>query len=117
MPSLLATSSVREEGGFRTGVGGLRTAMVLPWCYYLSMAVKKLSVALDEAVAEGAAVAAARHGVSLSAWLSAAAQRALLVEDGLAAVADWERDHGSLSPQDLAWADSILDDVADRLAS
>lgn len=81
------------------------------------MAVKKLSVALDESVALGAASAAERHGVSLSAWLNAAAQRALVVEEGLAAVQKWEADHGELTAQELAWADAVLDADADRVAS
>ncbi len=79
-----------------------------------SVVVKKLSVALDESVAEGASSAARRSGVSLSAWLNAAAQRALIVENGLAAVADWEAEHGEFSTHELAWADTILDAVQDR---
>lgn len=82
------------------------------------MGVKKLSVALDESVAAGAATAAERHGVSLSAWLNAAAERALLVEAGLDGVAEWEAEHGELTDEELAWADSILDRApADRAAS
>ena len=81
------------------------------------MAVQKLSVALDESVAERAARAAERHGVSLSAWLSAAARRALVVEDGLSAVQAWEDEHGNLTDEELAWADTILDRTSDRVAS
>ena len=71
--------------------------------------MKKLSVALDEAVAADAALAAERHGVSLSAWLNAAAERALLIERGLAAVAEWVAEHGAFTEDELAWADSVLD--------
>lgn len=81
------------------------------------MAVRKLSVALDESIAERAAQAAERHGLSLSAWLSAAAGRALLIEDGLAAVQAWEHDHGVLTDQELGWADLILDGESRRVAS
>ncbi|MFV0308786.1 MAG: hypothetical protein ACK5OX_13700 [Desertimonas sp.] len=56
--------------------------------------------------------------MSLSAWLNAAAERALLVEQGLAGVAEWEAEHGELSAEELAWADSVLDrSVTDRAAS
>ncbi|WP_420437024.1 hypothetical protein [Candidatus Poriferisodalis sp.] len=72
------------------------------------MAVKKLSVSLDESVAERAASAAASHGVSLSAWLNAAAERAIRIEDGLAAVREWEAEHGELSVEELAWADQVI---------
>ncbi len=86
-------------------------------CYRKAMTVRKLSVALDESVAARAADVAERRGVSLSAWLNAAAERALLVEQGLAGVAEWEAEHGELSAEELAWADSVLDrSVADRAA-
>ena len=82
------------------------------------MTVRKLSVALDESVAAKAADVAERRGLSLSAWLNAAAERALLLEQGLARVAEWEAEHGELSAEELAWADSVLDrSVADRAAS
>ena len=71
--------------------------------------MKKLSVALDEAVAADAALAAERHGVSLSAWLNAAAERALIVEKGRAAVAEWVAEQGVFTEDELAWADSVLD--------
>jgi hypothetical protein len=73
------------------------------------MGVRKLSVALDAAVAEAAAASAARRGLSLSAWLTRAAERALAIEDGLAAVAEWEAEHGALSADELAAADRVLD--------
>ena len=72
------------------------------------MAVKKLSVALDEMVAREAALAAEKKGMSLSAWLNAAAERALLIEGGLAAMAEWEAEVGPPTAEDVAWADSVL---------
>ena len=75
----------------------------------LDMGVKKLSVALDERVAEAAAAAAERHGLSLSAWLNRAAQNALALEDGLAAVAEWEAEHGAFTAEEIAAADAVLD--------
>ena len=75
------------------------------------MAVKKLSIALDESVAESAASAAAASGLSLSAWLNDAAQRAIRIEEGLAAVREWEREHGELTAEELAWADEVLASV------
>ncbi|MEZ5379168.1 MAG: hypothetical protein R2733_21905 [Acidimicrobiales bacterium] len=47
--------------------------------------------------------------MTLSAWLNAAAERALLVEQGLAGAAEWEAEHGEPSAEELAWADSVLD--------
>ena len=75
----------------------------------LDMGVKKLSIALDERVAEAAAASAERHGLSLSAWLNRAAQSALAVEGGLAAVAEWEAEHGAFTAEEIAAADAVLD--------
>lgn len=75
------------------------------------MGVKKLSVALDERVAEAAAASAERLGLSLSAWLNHAAEKALAIEDGLAAVAEWEAEHGAFTAEEIAAADAALDVV------
>ena len=80
----------------------------------IGMAVRKLSVALDDAVARAAAASAKRDGVSLSAWLDRAAREALAIEDGLRAVAEWEARHGALTPAELATADAILDRAVRR---
>ena len=84
------------------------------------MAVRKLSIALDDNVAAAAANAAERAGLSLSAWLNHAAEHELAIESGLDAVAEWERDHGALTADELAAADDLLDrivDTANRRAS
>lgn len=81
------------------------------------MVVRKLSIALDEVVVADALNAAERRGVSLSAWLNAAAERALILEEGLAQVRVWESEHGELTDDELAWADSILDRGSVRGAS
>ena len=73
------------------------------------MTVRKLSIALDEQVADAAAASAARHGLSLSAWLNRAAENALAIDDGLAAVAEWEAEHGALTATELSAADAVLD--------
>lgn len=75
------------------------------------MAVKKLSVALDDTVAAQVALAAERAGLSVSAWLNHAAANELSIEAGLDAVREWEADHGELTPEELAAADSLLDRV------
>lgn len=78
------------------------------------MVVKKLSVALDEGVANAAAQAARRSGVSLSAWLNKAAAGALRIEDGLAGVNEWEAEYGRMTPDELAEADRTLDAAISR---
>jgi hypothetical protein len=73
------------------------------------MAVRKLSVALDESVAVSASRAAQTAGVSLSAWLSRAAVHELALERGRRAVIAWERQHGVLTDEELRDADELLD--------
>lgn len=46
--------------------------------------------------------------MSLSCWLDAAAQRALVVEAGLAAMQEWEAEHTELAPEELTWTDDII---------
>jgi hypothetical protein len=77
------------------------------------MGVRKLSVALDEQVADAAAASAERFGLSLSAWLNRAAENALVIEDGLMAVAEWETEHGALTAEELRAADAALDGASE----
>jgi len=61
----------------------------------------KLAITVDPDVHGQVIVAAAEEGVSVSAWMTAAARRALVVRDGLRAVAEWEQDHGHLTEAEL----------------
>jgi len=88
-------------------------AMVGTRCYRERMPVKKLSIALPERVAAAAATSASRQGLSLSAWVSRAAENTLAIEEGLAAVAEWEADHGALTAEERASAAAILDGGSD----
>jgi hypothetical protein len=62
----------------------------------------KLAITVDPEVHAGVVAAASEEGVSVSAWMTSAARRALLVRDGLKAVAEWEAEHGPLSETELA---------------
>ena len=64
----------------------------------------KLAITVDADVHDRVLAAAAAEGVSVSAWMTTAARRALLIRDGLAAVAEWEADHGPLTDAELAAA-------------
>jgi hypothetical protein len=61
----------------------------------------KLAITVDSDVHAKVVRAASREHKSISAWMTDAARRALLVRDGLAAVAEWEADHGALSATEL----------------
>lgn len=64
----------------------------------------KLAITVDPDVYAGVIDAAADEGLSVSAWMAKAARRALLVRDGLAAVAEWEAEHGALTDAEMAAA-------------
>jgi len=76
--------------------------------------VRKQSVALEEEVLRDVRASAAHAGTSVSAWLNRAARRALTIERGLAAVAEWEAERGPLSKTDLARADRVLARILGR---
>jgi hypothetical protein len=64
----------------------------------------KLAITVDPDIHEQVLEAAEAEGVSVSAWMTSAARRALLVRDGLDAVAAWESEHGALTEPELATA-------------
>ena len=73
------------------------------------MVVRKRNVSFDPDVARAAEKAAAEAGKSFSAWLNDAAKQQLRIESGLAAVAEWEAEHGELTAEELRKADEALD--------
>jgi len=64
----------------------------------------KLAITVDPEIHRQVVAAANEEGTSVSAWMTNAARRALLVRDGLRAVAEWEAEHGVLSASELAAA-------------
>ena len=64
----------------------------------------KLAITVDPEVRDQVLVAAKAEGLSVSAWMTNAARRALLVRDGLATVAEFEAEHGAFSEAELASA-------------
>jgi hypothetical protein len=61
----------------------------------------KLAITVDASVHAKVLDAAEAEGLSVSAWMTAAARHALRVRDGLAAVAEWEAEHGALTSEEL----------------
>lgn len=73
------------------------------------MAVSKRSVSLDDSIAARVERAAIEEGVSFSAWLTSAAERSLLIREGIKGVTDWEADAGPLTAEELAAGEVLLD--------
>jgi len=61
----------------------------------------KLAITIDRGVHQKVLAAAARDRVSVSAWMTNAAREALQRRAGLAAVAEWEKQHGSFSTEEM----------------
>jgi hypothetical protein len=61
----------------------------------------KLAITIDPYIHENILAAAARDGVSVSAWMTIAAREALQRRAGLAAVARWEKEHGRFSTEEM----------------
>lgn len=64
----------------------------------------KLAITIAPEVHEGVVAAAAEDGVSVSAWMTEAARRSLRARDGLAAVAEWEAEHGAFTDEEMSAA-------------
>ena len=74
----------------------------------------KLAITVDPEVHERVVAAAAEEGLSVSAWMTAAARRALVVRDGLAAIGEWETEHGPLTDSELRAArDRVAAEIRD----
>ena len=61
----------------------------------------KLAITVDPDVHENILSAAARDGVSVSAWMTMAAREALRRRAGLAAVALWEKQFGRFTTEEM----------------
>lgn len=64
----------------------------------------KLAITVDPDVHAGVIEAAAEEGISVSAWMTNAARRALVVRNGLGGVEEWEAEHGALSESEMVEA-------------
>jgi hypothetical protein len=63
---------------------------------------EKRSVSLPAELAEAIDRAAADGGTTFSAWLADTASHRLRLEAGRNGLAAWEKEHGPLTPQELA---------------
>lgn len=61
----------------------------------------KLAITIDPDIHGDILTAAARDGVSVSAWMTAAARLALRRRAGLAAIEEWEKEHGRFTAEEM----------------
>jgi len=75
------------------------------------LAVKKISISLDAEVFERAKRAAAAEGISLSTWLSQAAEEAAGLAEAHEALAEYIVVYGEPDPEAMAATRARLDDA------
>jgi len=66
---------------------------------------RKRSISIPPELDAEIAAAARAAGVSYSAWLAQTAQKEFIIRAGLEAVSQYEAEHGSFSPDEIAEAD------------
>jgi len=74
--------------------------------YYHRAVRKKRSISMPDDLDAAVEAAAAAAGMTYSGWLAAAARKELRVREGLAAVAEWEAEHGPFSAEERAEAEA-----------
>jgi hypothetical protein len=75
---------------------------------------KKRSISMPPELDAEIATAAASEGLTYSAWLAETARKEFTIRAGLAAVSEFERDHGSLSAAEMAEADQWAAQALER---
>jgi hypothetical protein len=75
------------------------------------MATKKVTITLDESLVEALAGAAEEEGIPLSRLVAGAAERELRLRAGRVVIQEWQAEHGSFSPEELAAARADLADA------
>jgi len=73
---------------------------------------KKRSISMPPDLDQQIEAAAERAGMTYSGWLAATARKEFIIQTGLEAVAQFEREHGSFTAEELAdaarWSDDAL---------
>ena len=62
---------------------------------------QKIAITVDQDVHAKVLRAANEENMGVSAWMTEAARHALRIREGLAAVADWEAEHGAFTDAEM----------------
>lgn len=68
------------------------------------MATRKVTITLDEKLADAMSIAAREAGIPLSRLIASAAEREMRLGFGRRVLAEWQDEHGALTPEELAAA-------------
>jgi hypothetical protein len=75
---------------------------------------KKRSISIPPDLDAQIEAAAERAGTTYSGWLTATVRKEFIIQTGLKAVAEFEREHGAFTVDELAEAERWADDTAKR---
>ena len=75
---------------------------------------KKRSISIPPDLDAEIAAAAEQEGMSYSSWLAATARKEFTIRAGLAAVSEFEDEHGAFTPAELAGASQWAAEALDR---
>jgi hypothetical protein len=68
------------------------------------MATRKVTITLDEKLADAMSSAAREAGIPLSRLMASAAEREMRLSFGRRVLAEWQEEHGAFTPEELAAA-------------
>ncbi|WPB91088.1 ribbon-helix-helix domain-containing protein [Streptomyces malaysiensis] len=80
------------------------------------MSLERVTITIPSETLSAAKEAADREGMSVSAWLSRAAERATKIEAGLVAAEEVLTEIGPPTPEEQAWVDEFMDTVTRPVA-
>ncbi|MEV3991130.1 hypothetical protein AB0J57_19695 [Streptomyces sp. NPDC049837] len=73
------------------------------------MSLERVTITIPSETLEAVRQAAERDGLSVSAWLSRAAEKAAKIEAGLTAAEEVLAELGPPTPEEQAWVDSVME--------
>ena len=101
--SVSSVCSARLRRVARGPVPVFHVALSYLLSYHLIMAPRqKRSISLPSELADAIDQAATAEGTTVSAWIAESAAHRLRMDAGRQGVAEWERQHGPLTPDELA---------------
>ncbi|KAF4405951.1 MULTISPECIES: hypothetical protein [Streptomyces] len=77
------------------------------------MSLERVTITIPSETLSAAKEAAEREGLSVSAWLSRAAEHAAKIEAGLAAAEEVLAETGPPTPEEQQWVDSFMKQVSE----
>ncbi len=84
---------------------GFLVALSYPLSYHFIMAQRqKRSISLPSDLADAIVVAATAENTTVSAWIAETAAHRLRLDSGRQGIAEWERQHGALTSDEIAEA-------------